>query len=676
MAGDEYLGKTLNVLNVISRSPENFLDVHKKNAECLKETTKKLYDLTFQKLPVKRAVSELIVDSFENEQVWEELELYNGAVISEFITDLSHLIAGKERISFKTSKSLLDKNDDSDVDDESNDDDDDEVSDDAEEKGVEEETLAENSEDKEGDGDDDEVEEDDDDDDDEIDKELVKIKSNLKKYEQLSGTNKHLDSDIGSDSEGDPNDLATEFQEDVSDVEDSKDSEPNQQDEDKPKKKKKTKSSVVDDNFFKLSEMETFLKQQDALEARKMKPGDTSENEDNDIDVFQDIGSDEEENVKDLKFKDFFRGPMETLNQKKVKFADIDDNDDQNEDENKSEEGEDISEIVGGQANKSTFELRQERLKNKIAKLEKASVSESPWQLKGEINATARPENSLLEEHVQFDSTLKLPPDITEESTKTIEDLIIQRIKDQAWDDVERKSKVPVAPFEYKKAVVLDQEKSKLSLGEIYEKEFLQQQQPETNDKEKGEDPLHEEIDKMMNSLFLKLDALSNFHFTPKLPISDVKIVSNLPSITMEEVAPVSVSELQLAAPKELLEPLQTTLKGKSEFSAADKKRQRKMKKNLYKLKQKEKEKQQKATEGLNPNSEKTAKAMALRKLEKQSKGSKRITILKTKDKKKVNSSAAFFSQLQNEVRSNDISSRHSAKKQKVSHKSAISLKL
>eukprot|EP00106_Octopus_bimaculoides_P009337 XP_014776779.1 PREDICTED: U3 small nucleolar ribonucleoprotein protein MPP10-like [Octopus bimaculoides] len=661
MAGDECLGQTLNVLNVISRSPENFLDVHKKNAECLKETTKKLYDLTFQKLPVKKAVSQLIVDSFENEQVWEELELYNSAVISEFITDLSHLIAGKERISFKTSKSLLDKNDDSDDDvDDSNGDD--EASDDAEEKEVEEEPLAENSEDKEGDGDDNE---DDDDDDDESDKELEKIKSNLKKYEQLSGT-KQIDSDIGTDSEGDPNDLATEFQEDVSDGEDSKDSEPNQQDEGKPKKNK-TKSSVVDDNFFKLSEMETFLNQQDALEARKMKHGDMAEDEEDDIDVFQDIGSDEEENVKDLKFKDFFRGPTETLNQKKVKFADIDDNDDQNDDENESEEGEDISEIVGGQANKSTFELRQERLKNKIAKLEKASVSESPWQLKGEIDATARPENSLLEEHVQFDSTLKLPPEVTEESTKTIEDLIIQRIKDQAWDDVERKSKVAVTPFEYKKAVVLNQEKSKLSLGEIYEREFLQQQQPETNDKEKGEDPLHEEIDKMMNSLFLKLDSLSNFHFTPKLVSYKEKSLSFIP---------VSVSDLQLAAPKELLEPLQTTLKGKSEFSAADKKRQRKMKKKLYKLKQKEKEKQQKATESLNPNSEKTAKAVALRKLEKQSKGSKRITILKTKDKKRVNSSAAFFSQLQNEVRSNDISSKHPAKKQKVSHKSAISLKL
>lgn len=40
--------------------------------------------------------------------------------------------------------------------------------------------------------------------------------------------------------------------------------------------------------------------------------------------------------------------------------------------------------------------------------MEEASLADKSWQLSGEIGATGRPENSLLEEHLMYDQTVKL----------------------------------------------------------------------------------------------------------------------------------------------------------------------------------------------------------------------------------------------------------------------------
>ena len=66
-------------------------------------------------------------------------------------------------------------------------------------------------------------------------------------------------------------------------------------------------------------------------------------------------------------------------------------------------------------------------------------MSDKPWQMGGEAAAPVRPENSLLAEDLDFISGVRETPVITEAVSKNLEDIIKQRVKDQAWDDVQRK---------------------------------------------------------------------------------------------------------------------------------------------------------------------------------------------------------------------------------------------
>ncbi|GFN92137.1 U3 small nucleolar ribonucleoprotein protein mpp10 [Plakobranchus ocellatus] len=294
-----------------------------------------------------------------------------------------------------------------------------------------------------------------------------------------------------------------------------------------------------------------------------------------------------------------------------------------------------IDEKVASKSSKSSFEKKQEQLQAEAREMEEQSLKEAPWELTGETTASKRPENSLLETVLDFQHTTRAAPVITDETTKSLEDYIKQRIKDKAFDDVERKEKPKEDPFEFKKRIVLDQEKSKLSLGELYEQEFLKQQQ---EDKEEVKaDPECEKIETDLKKLFQQLDALCNFRYTPMKAGTEVKILVNTPAITMEEVAPTATADAQLLAPEEVKEKIKGDLKADDERDSTDKKRDRRHKKTEKRLRNKAKEAREKVVEKMKPGlGNKYSKAKAIKQLEQISKTDRNVTVIKAKTEQVV----------------------------------------
>lgn len=48
------------------------------------------------------------------------------------------------------------------------------------------------------------------------------------------------------------------------------------------------------------------------------------------------------------------------------------------------------------------------KMSEKIDELEKAALAAKPWQLSGEVTAQTRPENSMLEEDVEFEQASRM----------------------------------------------------------------------------------------------------------------------------------------------------------------------------------------------------------------------------------------------------------------------------
>ncbi|KAL5518905.1 MPP10 [Sanghuangporus vaninii] len=220
----------------------------------------------------------------------------------------------------------------------------------------------------------------------------------------------------------------------------------------------------------------------------------------------------------------------------------------------------------------STHEARMEELRKQISELEAENVAEKEWVLKGEVTSRARPQNALLEEDLEFGRVTKAVPVVTEEVVQDLEARIKARIIDGRFDDVARKRPVDDKPFLPSQAFELQDTKSKESLAQIYENDYIASQTGvSTNDRDARLQKEHEEIEKQWENICYKLDALCNAHFTPKQPKATISTVSNIPAVSLESPLPTAKAASTVLAPEEVFEPSSSDLRSKGELTPTEK---------------------------------------------------------------------------------------------------------
>ena len=200
----------------------------------------------------------------------------------------------------------------------------------------------------------------------------------------------------------------------------------------------------------------------------------------------------------------------------------------------------------------SKHEQFQRAMKAQIRELEAENTKSRGWALNGEVRAQMRPQDSLMDADLEYTRSTKTAPVITPEVTATLEDLIKQRIKDELWDDVERKRPTGGAGSKTKALADVSTEKSKVGLGQIYAQEFEQRFLGAAAPGEEEARKKEEEILVLWKKLNYQLDALSNFHYTPKPKVKEMEVRTNVSAIHMEEVIPMGVSQASAAAPEEV----------------------------------------------------------------------------------------------------------------------------
>ncbi len=344
-------------------------------------------------------------------------------------------------------------------------------------------------------------------------------------------------------------------------------------------------------------------------------------------------------------------------------------------------------EIKNRKVDNSRYTKQQEKLRQQTEQLESEMIAEKPWQMTGETKGTSRPVNSLLEGTPEFEFASKQAPTITIEHTTNLEDAIKKRILAEDWDDVVPRE-LPDVGWHKKRGELpeVSQEKSKLGLGELYEREYLKKAvgyDKDAEEKKTVEDKAKDEMKQLFANLCSKLDGLSNYHFAPRPIAEEVEVrAASTPAIAMEEVLPLHVNDARAVAPEEIYATKrgrEGVLRGETEMDQQERKRLRQSKKTVRRKERKEKLADEKLISRLEPglglNNPYEKRKMREELAVARSKG--KVTTGEKELDGKYGSSGTFFQRLQAEAKQTIMgkSSGEEERRKKTKPKSS-SLKL
>ncbi|CAM9604489.1 unnamed protein product [Sphacelaria rigidula] len=161
------------------------------------------------------------------------------------------------------------------------------------------------------------------------------------------------------------------------------------------------------------------------------------------------------------------------------------------------------------------------------------------------------------------------------------------------------------------------------------------------------------ELKQLFGKLCNKLDALCNFHYTPKTVIPEMKVQADVAAIAMEEVLPSSVADAEALAPEEIYAKKRgrdAKFLEAEEMNQVDRKRVRSSKKAARRKARRQVETEKKLVSKLNPGlGNKYEKSKMLKDIH----SAKNVTT-HTGDEsagREFSTSAKFFTQLEEKVK-------------------------